>query len=149
VSGNTGRGPSRASSFVAVAGVAAGILTLYFVEAWLRKTPWVFTDELEWTQISRSIAATGHAARRGEAVNFKSLYPYVLAPWWWIHSTAAAYAAIKYANAVLMALAAVPTYLLARMMLSHRASVVVAALSVLIPGMSYASSIIPEVLAYP
>lgn len=149
MSGNTGRGTSRASSFVAVAGVATGILTLYFVEAWVRKTPWVFTDELEWTQISRSIAATGHAARRGEPVNFKSLYPYVLAPLWWIHSTAAAYAAIKYANAVLMALAAVPTYLLARMMISRRAAAVVAALSVLIPGMAYASSLIPEVLAYP
>jgi hypothetical protein len=149
VSGDPSRGAPRAPRFVAVAGVASAILTLYFIEAWLRKTPWVFTDELEWTQISRSIATTGHAARRGEAVNFKSLYPYVLAPWWWIHSTAAAYAAIKYANAVLMALAAVPTYLLARMVISQRAAAMVAALSVLIPGMSYASSLIPEVLAYP
>ena len=51
------------------------------------KTPWVFTDELEWTQISRSIESTGHAARRGEPIFFKSLYAYLIAPFWWIHST--------------------------------------------------------------
>ena len=45
-----------------------------------RKTPWIFTDELEWTQISRSIASTGHAARRGDPIYFKSLYAYVIAP---------------------------------------------------------------------
>ena len=86
------------------------------------KTPWVFTDELEWTQISRSIAETGHAARRGEPIYFKSLYAYMIAPFWWIHSTAAAYAAIKYTNVVMMTLAAVPTYLLARMLVSRRAA---------------------------
>ena len=106
------RGSARALPLVSVAGLAVGILTLFFVEAWLRKTPWVFSDELEWTQISRAISATGHASRRGEPVNFKSLYAYVLAPMWWIHSTTTAYAAIKYLNAVLMTLAAVPTYLL-------------------------------------
>ena len=64
------------------------MLSFYFVEAWSRKTPWVFTDELEWTQISRSIAATGHAARRGEPIYFKSIYAYAIAPFWWIHSDA-------------------------------------------------------------
>jgi hypothetical protein len=48
-----------------------------------------------------------------------------------------------------MSLAAVPTYLLARMYVSRRAAVAVALLAVLIPGMSYAASIVPEVLAYP
>ena len=46
--------------------LALVIFVFYAVEAWSRKTPWIFTDELEWTQISRSIAATGHAARRGD-----------------------------------------------------------------------------------
>src|SRR5581483_7376902 len=130
-------------------GIAFAALTFYFVEAWTRKTPWVFTDELEWTQISRAIATTGHAARRGQPIFFKSLYAYVIAPCWWIHSTATAYAAVKYVNAVVMSLAAVPTYLLARMFVSRPASVVVAVLSIAIPGMSYATAIVPEVLAYP
>ena len=80
--------------------IALVIFVFYAVEAWSRKTPWIFTDELEWTQISRSIAATGHAARRGEPIYFKSLYAYLIAPVWWIHSTSAAYSAIKYAERV-------------------------------------------------
>src|SRR5438132_1100536 len=38
---------------------------LYSWEAWRHRTPWLFGDELELTQLSRSIADTGHAARRG------------------------------------------------------------------------------------
>jgi len=139
----------RALALVPTALIAISVLTLYFVEAWLRKTPWVFTDEAEWTQISRAIAATGHAARRGQPIYFKSLYAFLIAPVWWIHSTPAAYAALKYLNATVMSLAAVPTYLLARMFVSRRSAVVVAVLAVLIPGMSYAASIETEVLAYP
>jgi len=129
--------------------VALVVLVFYAVEAWYRKTPWVFGDELEWTQLSRSIASTGHAARRGQPIYFKSLYSYAIAPFWWIHSTASAYAAIKYANAVIMSLAAVPTYLLARMLVSRRGALIVAVGSVAVPGMAYATSIVPDVLAYP
>ena len=126
------------------------VLVLYAVEAWSRKTPWIFSDELEWTQISRSIAATGHAARRTEPTYFKSVYAYVIAPiWWWINSTPTAYSAIKYANAVMMPLAAIPTYLLARMLVSRRSAVVVAVLSISIPAMAYVTSIVPEVIGYP
>ena len=73
----------------------------------------------------------------------------MIAPFWWIHFDPAAYAAIKYANAVIMSLAAVPTYLLARMLVSRRGAVVVALGSVAVPGMAYATSIVPDVLAYP
>jgi hypothetical protein len=125
------------------------VLVFYGVEAWSRKTPWIFTDELEWTQISRSIAATGHAARRGQPLYFKSIYAYLIAPFWWIHKTAAAYAAIKYANAVIMTLAAVPTYLLARMLVTRRAAIAVAVGSIAVPAMAYATSIVSDVLAYP
>jgi len=141
--------PARFFAVLPAVGIAFAAITFYCVEAWTRKTPWVFTDELEWSQISRAIATTGHAARRGQPIFFKSLYAYVIAPCWWIHSTASAYAAIKYVNAVVMSLAAVPTYLLARMFVSRRAAVTVAVLSIAIPGMSYAAAIVPAVLAYP
>src|SRR5207249_5469751 len=42
------------------------LCVLYGWEAWRHGTPWLFGDELELTQLSRGIAATGHAARRGE-----------------------------------------------------------------------------------
>ena len=68
--------------------------------------------------LSRSIAATGHASRRGQPIGFQSLYAYLIAPAWWLHSTAASYAAIKYLNALVMCLTAVPTYFLARLPLT-------------------------------
>ncbi len=124
------------------------VLMFYWVEAAVRKTPWDFTDELEWSQLSRAIATTGHAARRTQPHSFESLYSFLIAPAWWIHSTADAYAAIKDLNAVVMCLAAIPTYLVARMLLERRPAVVVALLAIAIPAMSYASSIVPESLAY-
>ena len=135
------------SALPAVGGVLI-VAVFYGVEAHLRKAPWEFTDELEWTQLSRSIAATGHAARRGQAIGFQSLYAYLIAPAWWIHSTTTAYAAIKYLNSLVMCLAAVPTYLLGRLLVARRAAVAVAVLAIAIPAMTYATSIVPESLAY-
>jgi hypothetical protein len=139
----------RVFAAVPVVGVALALLTFYGVQAWLRKTPWVFSDELEWTQISRAIEETGHSARRGDPIFFKTLYVYLLAPFWAINNTETAYAAIKYVNVGVMTLASVPTYLLARMLLPKRASLVVAFLAVCIPAMSYVTTIIPEILGYP
>ncbi len=125
-----------------------GTLAFYWIEAASRKMPWLFTDELEWTQLSRAIASTGHAARRGQAHSFESLYAYLIAPAWWLPSTASAYDAVKYLNAVVMCGAAIPTFLLARMLVSRRAAMVVALLSISIPAMSYATFVVPEALAY-
>ena len=51
-------------------------------------TPWLFTDELEFTQLARSVAETGELARRGEPLAGQfSLYPYLTAPAWWIDDT--------------------------------------------------------------
>jgi hypothetical protein len=129
--------------------LAIVILGFYAIEALSRKTPWVFTDELEWTQLSRSIAHTGHAARRTDPIYFKSIYAYVIAPFWWLHTTITGYKAVKYANVVIMTSAAIPTYLLARMLVTKRTAVIVAVLTVSVPAMAYVTSIIPEVIAYP
>jgi hypothetical protein len=131
-----------------MAGVGILVLAFYLVEASVRRSPWLFTDELEWSQLSRAIASTGHAARRTEPHSFESLYSFLIAPAWWIHSTSAAYAAVKSINTVVMCLTAVPAYLLARMLVSRSWALAVALLSIAIPAMGYASSIVPESLAY-
>ena len=46
---------------------------LYTWEAWRHGTPWLFGDELELTQLARSIADTGHPARRGDPYTFKTV----------------------------------------------------------------------------
>jgi len=154
LSGSAARKPKRVRSvnparLAALAGLGFVVFAFYGIEASLRKTPWLFTDELEWTQLSRAIASTGRAARRGQPHSFESLYSYLIAPAWWIHSTAGAYEAIKFLNVVVMCLAAVPVYLLGRMLIPRGAALVVALLSIAIPAMAYTSSIVPEALAYP
>ena len=57
---------------------------VYAIEAWQHGTPWLFGDELELTQLSRAIADTGHAARRGEPHSFNTLWTYLMAPAWMI-----------------------------------------------------------------
>ena len=125
------------------------VLSLLFWEASIRKSPTIFTDELEWSQLSRAIAASGHAARRGEPFAYKSLYAYLIAPGWWIHSTSSAYTAIKYLNTIVMALTAIPVYLLARTMVSTRIAAIAALASLCTTALYYAAFLIPEVLAYP
>jgi hypothetical protein len=125
------------------------VLALLSWQASIRKTPTIFGDELEWSQISRAIADTGHAARRGDPIGFKSLYPYVISPFWWIHKTSTAYSAIKYANTILMAFAAVPTYLIARMLVPKRIAFAAALATLCTTAFFYAPFILPEVAAFP
>ena len=47
---------------------------LYAWESWGHRTPWLFGDELNLAQISRSIAETGEPARRGERYGCETLY---------------------------------------------------------------------------
>src|SRR5262249_57318606 len=80
---------------VALASIFLWLAIVYAVEAWAHQTPWLFGDELELTQLSRAIAATGHAARRGEPHSFDTLWTYVMAPAWRIHDVHTAYATVK------------------------------------------------------
>ena len=60
-----------------------------------------------------------------------------------------AYAAAKAINAVLMSLAAVPAYFLARRLLAPPLALVVAALTVLVPSMLYTGTLMTENAFYP
>jgi hypothetical protein len=122
---------------------------VYAVEAWAHATPWLFGDELELTQLSRAIAATGHAARRGEPHSFDTLWTYVLAPAWRIHDVDTAYATVKYISVLIMTATAFPAYALARTIVGRVPALFVAAASASIPALAYSSMIVEEPLAYP
>jgi hypothetical protein len=125
------------------------LVTLYVWQAWRRETPTVFTDELELTQLSRAIADTGEAARRGEARGFTSLVPWLTAPGWWIGSVSTAYETIKYAQALVMAAAMFPAYLVARMVASYPWAVFAGVATAAAPALSYAPILVEEPWAYP
>ena len=109
---------ARLESAAPLIGAYLLLATLYAWQAWRRETPTIFSDELETTQISRAIAETGHAARRGEPYGFTSLVPWLTAPFWWLHPVATAYESIKTVQAFVMAAAIFPAFLLARRLLS-------------------------------
>jgi hypothetical protein len=139
----------RVLAAVPLASIYLWLSIVYSVEAWKRVTPWLFTDELELTQLSRSIADTGHAARRGEPHSFRSLYAIMIAPLWLIHDVAKAYSAIKYADVLVMTSVVFPTYYLARMVVRKPWALFAATGAAAIPSLAYSSWIIEEPLAYP
>jgi hypothetical protein len=122
---------------------------VYCVEAWKRVTPWLFTDELEMTQIARSIADTGHPARRGQPYSFHSLYPALTAPLWLIHHVPTAYAGVKYVDVLAMTAVVFPTYFLARIVVGRTASLLAAAAAGCVPALAYSSWLVEETFAYP
>ena len=69
------------------------LAALYAWQASRRETPTLFSDEIEFTQISRSIAETGRRgpARRRARRRASSLYAYLAAPAWWLDDVETAY----------------------------------------------------------
>jgi hypothetical protein len=122
---------------------------VYALESWGHTTPWLFTDELELTQLARSIAETGEAARRGEPHFFTTLFAYVLAPAWWIDDTESAYAAAKFIGVLAMTSVVFPAYWLARLLVAPLPALFAATTSGSIPAFLYSSMFVEEALAYP
>jgi hypothetical protein len=146
----------RARAFTDQLLAAVPVLTVFFWlaliycwESWGHATPWLFTDELETAQLSRAIADTGHAARRGDPHSFQSLYNYLIAPAWWLSDMNRAYATVKYIGAVTMTTAIFPAYWLARTFLSKPWALFAGAATAAVPALVYSSFLVYEPLAYP
>jgi len=139
----------RLLAAVPLASIYLWLCILYTFEAWKRVTPWLFTDELETTQISRAIASTGHPARRGEPYPHHSLYTLMLAPVWLIQNVATAYSGVKYLDVIVMTSVIFPTYLLARLVMRRGWALFAATGAAAIPSLAYSSWIVEETLAYP
>jgi hypothetical protein len=138
----------RFSAALPLLTVFAWLCVVYAWQAWSVGTPWVFTDELELTQLARSLAEHGEPARRGEVYWFGSLASFVTAPAWLLNSTESAYQAAKYIGVVAMTAAIFPAYGLARLLVSPRAALFAAAATVAIPAFMYSALLIEEPFAY-
>jgi Dolichyl-phosphate-mannose-protein mannosyltransferase len=121
---------------------------VYAWQAWRHGSPWLFTDELQFTQLSRAIAETGHAARRGEPHSFDSLYTYLTAPAWRLSNVDHAYDAIRYFNVVVMTATVFPAYKLARLVVERPAALFAATGAIVIPSLAYTGLIVEEPFAY-
>jgi hypothetical protein len=139
----------RLLAAVPLASIYVWLCIVYGIEAWKRVTPWLFTDELEMTQLARSIADTGHPARRGEPYSFRSLYVVLTAPVWLIQDVASAYSGVKFVDVFVMTSVVFPTYLLARMIVGRRWALFAAMGAGAAPALAYSSWLVEETLAYP
>ena len=113
--------------------------------------PWIMVDELIYSELAKSFAATGHFLIRDVHHGaYGVVYPVLIAPAWRVFSSIPdAYAAAKTIGSVLMSLAAVPAYLLARRVMRPLLSLVVAVLAVAIPSLMYTGTLMTETVFYP
>ncbi len=125
------------------------LVTLYAWQAWRRETITILTDELELSQISRAISEVGLPERRGQAYEFTTIVPWLTAPFWWLSSVSSAYEAIKYAQALVMALAIFPAFAIARTVVSRPWALFAAIATIAAPALSYAPILVEESFAYP
>jgi len=124
------------------------LLTLYAWQSTRHSTPWLFTDELKWAGLSRGVAHHGRPQLRLHDQGFSSLYPYFLAPSWWLGATGSAYAAAKYLNAAVMTASLFPAFALARLFVPRWAALACGVATAAIPAVAYTGMLIPEPLAY-
>jgi hypothetical protein len=112
--------------------------------------PWIMVDELIYSDMARSFAATGHFLIRGVHGDYGPVYPAILALAYKVTGTVPdAYTAGRAINAPLMSLAAIPAYFLARRVLRPWAALAAAALAVAIPSMAYVGTLMTENAFYP
>jgi hypothetical protein len=114
--------------------------------------PWVFQDELVYGDLAKSLGETGHFAIRNipGTNGFGPLYPALIAPAWAISASAPkAYVGAKLINALLMSLALVPTYVIARRLMRPSLAVVAAVSAVAIPSLAYTNTLLSENAFYP
>ena len=106
--------------------VAAGLLLALIVLlstvvrgvlAYGAPVPWIFVDELIYSELGRS-AFSGFASRDVPVSGYGPIYPYLIAPAYAVFDNlVTAYTAVKWINALVMSLVAIPVYFAASMLM--------------------------------
>jgi hypothetical protein len=131
------------------------VLVSAALRIWLGRrmvAPWIFVDELIYSELAKSFAAHGHFLLRDQpaGASYGFVYPVLIAPAWRLFSSVPqAYAAAKAIDSVVMSLAAVPAYFLARRVLTRPFALAAAVLAVAVPSMIYTGTLMTENVFYP
>jgi len=124
-----------------------------FIVALRSPAPWIFPDEWIYAELARSFGDSGHYLVWGAdwpVRTFGPLYPALISPAYRLTgSVEQAYMVVRAVNCVLMSLAALPAYFLARRLLDRRLAFLAAVLVLLVPSMVYTTKVMTENLAYP
>src|SRR4249919_51696 len=113
--------------------------------------PFIMVDEVIWSELARGIAASAEPLVRGEPdTGYSVVYPVLISPAYLLfESLPQAYAAVKSENAVLMSLAAVPAFFLARRVVGDGLALLAAVLAVALPSLAYTGTVMTENAFYP
>lgn len=135
----------------ALAALVAASFGVRTALAWLRDTPTFFADEYIYAELARSLAETGRPLIRGASASFPALLqPIVTAPAWLVDDVELSFRIVQGLGALLMSLAAIPVFLLARRVgLTGGTGLALAALALLVPDAIYSGFVLSEPLAYP
>lgn len=131
--------------------VVVGSFAVRVVASAAHPVPRYFPDEYLYTAIARSLGEHGRPLVRGASAHFPALLePLLAAPLQALFPPEAAYRLTQAENALLMSLAAVPVYLLARRLsLSAGYALACAVFALAIPDLVYASYTLADPVGYP
>jgi hypothetical protein len=144
--------PVRSSRLwlLALAGIVAVAAAYHWLQSRGHVTPAVFTDELLFSELARSLAAGEGFVVRDQPLFIPAFFPALLqAPAWLAGSTPLAYALAKTLNTVLMCSAALPAYWLSRQLVRPAYALIVAVATLAGGGMLYHGYLTSEAAAYP
>jgi hypothetical protein len=113
--------------------------------------PFIMVDELIYSELGRSLADSGELlVREVPSPGYGVVYPALISLAYSVfESLTDAYAAVKTLNALVMSLAAVPAYFLARRVVGSGLSLLAAVLAVSLPSLVYTGSVMTENVFYP
>jgi Dolichyl-phosphate-mannose-protein mannosyltransferase len=133
-----------------VAVLVAASVVLRGVAAAHVPTPWINADETIYAELGRSLWHSGHFRLLGAPTAFYSLvYPALVGGPLSLADRELGYELLKWLQALVVSLTAVPVYLWGRSLVGRRWAVLAAALALAIPGLAYSSLVLSEVAFYP
>ena len=146
-----GRALSRIPTWAWLAAIVVGSTIVRAILGRDLVAPFIMVDEIIWSEVARGIADAGEPLLRDEPdPGYSIVYPLLISPVYAIfESLPDAYAGVKTLNSLLMSLAAVPAFFLARRVVRDGLALLAALMSVAIPSMAYTGTVMTENAFYP
>jgi hypothetical protein len=146
-----GRARARVPTWAWLTAIVVGSAALRALLARQLVAPFIMVDEIIWSEIARGIADAGEPLLRGRPdPGYSVVYPLLISPAYALFdSLPAAYAAVKTWNSVLMSLAAIPAFFLARRVVGRNYALFAALLAVAVPSLAYTGTVMTENAFYP
>ena len=128
-------------------GLVALSTVLRFVFAHAIPAPFLFQDELLYSELGKSVGTTGHFAVRElpTTAGVGRVYPLLIAPAYALFKNLPhAYVAVKAINSLLVSLSAVPVYLVSRRLVAPLPALLAAALTLTLPWLFFSAVVMTE-----